>query len=119
MKHLILIIIFFASFSANAITDCKNATTTVEMNECAAEDQQRVEAKLNEFYKRVLKSIENDEVKKSLIIAQRAWITFRKADCDTLYKRYADGSIRTVTFLNCMQAHAEQRIKELDNHLVP
>lgn len=41
---------------------------------------------------------------------------FREADCNALYELYRDGTIRTVMYIGCMQAHAEQRIKELKEY---
>lgn len=120
MKYLLTIFIFLLSFSANAVADCKNAKTTVEMNECTAEEQQVVEKKLNEVYQRLLKQLGDTELKQKIVIAQRAWVKFREADCKALYTKYADGSIRTDMFLTCMQTHAEQRIKGLEeNFIVP
>jgi len=98
--------------------DCKNAMNTPEMNECAALEQKAVEAKLNQVYRRVIKSLDTNEdsaaAKEKLVIAQRAWIKFREADCDAVYENWAGGTIRNVMYSGCMRQHAEQRIKDLE-----
>lgn len=103
--------------------DCKNAVTTPDMNECAAIDQKKADARLNQVYQRVLKSLEPDaggaETKKKLVEAQRAWIKFRDADCAAVYQQHIDGTIRNMMHHGCMQARTEQRIKELKQFLEP
>jgi len=98
--------------------DCKNAMSTPEINECAAAEQKVVETKLNQVYRRVIKSLETNKdsaaAKDKLVLAQRAWVKFREADCDAVYENWAGGTIRTVMYIGCMQQHAEQRIKDLE-----
>ena len=98
--------------------DCKNAMSTPEINECAAAEQKAVESKLNQVYRRVIKSLETNKdsaaAKDKLVLAQRAWVKFREADCDAVYENWAGGTIRTVMYISCMRQHAEQRIKDLE-----
>jgi uncharacterized protein YecT (DUF1311 family) len=104
--------------------NCKTAVTTQEINECAQIELQAVEKKLNETYRRVLKSLDRpdedlesySQIKKSLVEAQKSWVVFRQKDCDALYTRHASGTIRTVMFIGCMQSHAEKRIKDLSEY---
>ena len=77
-----------------------------------------VEAKLNEVYQRVLKAFGDQEhaaARSKLIAAQRAWVRFREADCNAVFEKWAGGSVRTVMYIGCMQKHAEQRIKDLED----
>jgi uncharacterized protein YecT (DUF1311 family) len=94
--------------------DCDNAVSTPDLNECAAREQKAVEAILNTVYQRVLKATSAPAVRTQLVAAQRAWIKFRGADCKAVHQKYADGTIRTVMYLGCMQNRAETRIKELE-----
>ena len=103
--------------SAAPALDCNNAASTVDINECAAREKKAVEAKLNAAYQAALKALGDGEgaaAKKALVLAQRAWIKFREADCHALYELWSDGTMRDVVSLNCMRRRAEQRIKELD-----
>ena len=98
--------------------DCKNAMSTPEMNECAAIEQKAVEVKLNQVYRRVIDSLgankDSAAAKEKLVLAQRAWVKFREADCDAVYENWAGGTIRTIMYIGCMRQHAEQRIKDLE-----
>lgn len=102
--------------------DCQKAITTPDLNACASIDQKKAEANLNKVYQRVLKTLERGDsatssdasVRNALVAAQRAWIKFREAGCNAVHQKYADGSIRTVMYLGCMQSHAERRIKDLE-----
>jgi len=96
--------------------DCANAVTTPDMNECAAREQKVVEANLNRTYQQLLKDLNDPDsaaTKKKLVVAQRAWVKFREADCAAVYEHYAGGTIRNLMHSGCMRGRAEQRIKEL------
>jgi uncharacterized protein YecT (DUF1311 family) len=108
---------------SHAKVDCKKAMTTLDINACAQADFEVVEKKLNDTYRRVMKSLSKPdeglayaEIKKGLIEAQRAWVVFRQKDCDAYYTLHASGTIRTVMYIGCMQNHAEQRIKTLEEY---
>ena len=112
-----------ASSFAHAI-DCNKALNTMEINECASIEQQKVEAKLNQVYQRVLKGMEKDyasdgnfaDMKKSFVNAQRAWIKFREADCDAVYQKNIGGTIRNLVHITCMQSHAKKRMEQLEEY---
>jgi uncharacterized protein YecT (DUF1311 family) len=123
MRILVLLGFLLATSEAFAI-DCDHAVTTLDINECAWGEQKKVETKLNQVYQRVLKGLDQPDtemehfshMKESLLQAQRAWITFREANCRAAYDRNASGTMRTVIYIGCMQTHAEQRIKELEEY---
>lgn len=108
-----------AACSAYAL-NCQSALSTPDLNECAQQEQRAVEAKLNQVYQKALKSVseptteQDAETKRKLIQAQRAWVKFRDADCEAVYSRFADGSMRNIMFMGCMQQHAERRIADLE-----
>ena len=120
----IALVIFLLSSNALAL-DCNKAISTPEINACAKQEQEKVEAELNAVYKEVMKSLSEpdteyekpSEVKAALIEAQRAWIKFREADCNAVYIQNQGGTIRTVMYISCMQQRAKQRIKELRNFI--
>ena len=99
--------------SAQAL-DCANATTTPDMNECAARTQKAAEANLNATYSRVLKTVTERKVRTQFVAAQRLWIKYREADCKTVQALYGTGTIRTVMYLGCLQNRAETRTRELE-----
>jgi uncharacterized protein YecT (DUF1311 family) len=104
--------------------DCERAISTPDVNACGQIELDKVELKLNQVYQRVLKQMDEisreksnladkSKLKKSFVEAQRLWVKFRKADCDTTYTFWSDGTIRGAMYLACMTSRAEQRIKEL------
>lgn len=122
MRHLIILITLACASSFTHALDCSKASNTMEINECASIEQQKVEVKLNQVYQRVMKGMEKDYasdgnfagMKKAFVNAQRAWIKFREADCDAVYQKHIGGTIRNVMHISCMQAHAKKRIVDLE-----
>jgi uncharacterized protein YecT (DUF1311 family) len=120
MRFVSLLLLASCSIAALA-QDCKNPSSAPEVNECAAMAQKRVERELNTSYARVLKAFDKPDtetekyaqLKQMTITTQRAWVAFRRADCELLQKRNEAGSAKTVIFLDCMQRHAERRIVDL------
>lgn len=108
---------------AAAADDCSNALTTMEINTCAAAQQEQTEAQLNAVYQQLMERLAEPDglddpasVQQQVRTAQRLWIDFRKADCDAQFALYAGGSIRTAVYLGCMQTRAAQRITELESY---
>ncbi|WP_395825039.1 lysozyme inhibitor LprI family protein [Collimonas sp.] len=105
------------------VDPCLSQNSTAEMNVCAKIEFDKDEKALNDTYQQLLKQIikpdqdgvRYSEVKKKLIEAHRAWVSFRKKDCDAVYTYNESGTIRTLEFLGCMRAHTVQRTKELKN----
>ena len=59
-------LLFLLVFSAQlAALDCDKAVSTLDVQECAKAEQERVEKELNLVYKRVLKEIEKIDQKPS------------------------------------------------------
>jgi uncharacterized protein YecT (DUF1311 family) len=98
--------------------DCATASSTPELNECARRDHEKVEASLNEVYKRTLAALIDDpdaiEAKKGLIAAQREWVKFRELDCRGRFTLHQSGTIRTLVYFGCMDGHAKARIAQLE-----
>lgn len=115
-----------ATAGTPADTTCENAITTPEINECARTQMAAAEVALNEVYARIRSDLASQdcdmncgETRKLLTLAQRQWVDFRRQDCDAVWQYNADGSIRTVAFLSCMQRHAEDRTRQLRDAYEP
>ncbi|SUX30618.1 lysozyme inhibitor LprI family protein [Chromobacterium vaccinii] len=123
---LLALLALFASHAALAEDDpCQNASSTLEINDCKQKQFDARDKALNERYRELLNKLRADEAQSGakdkpsalLIQAQRKWIAFRDADCNTKYQIYIDGSIRNAVFLDCKIERTEQRLKELDPKL--
>jgi uncharacterized protein YecT (DUF1311 family) len=122
-KLIMLVLLTYSSFGF--ALDCENASSTPDINACGKIELDKIELKLNQVYTRVLKMMDEiskdpsntsnkSKLKKSFIDAQRFWVKFREADCDTTYTLWSDGTIRGTMYLSCMMDRANKRIKELE-----
>jgi uncharacterized protein YecT (DUF1311 family) len=128
-SSLFILIAFFVavlSFPAFAL-DCEKAFNTQDINTCEHMALTKLDQKLTQTYKMVLAKFDKiskeptsiadkAKLKQSLIDAQRLWVKFRDADCNTTYTLWSDGTIRGQMYLGCMKSKTEQRIKELKEY---
>jgi uncharacterized protein YecT (DUF1311 family) len=89
------------ALQANA-NECDNATTQAASNACAKLDFVAADAQLNEAYAEFKKLVAADAKAKShLVKAQRAWITFRDAECALEGTATEGGSAQPMIILQC------------------
>lgn len=99
--------------------DCnRNDETQMGLNICAGADYKAADDKLNAAYGEIMKRLADDqEARKLLQTAQRAWIGFRDAECNFATDDSKDGSIYPMLQANCLQAQTEDRLKQLSTYL--
>ena len=86
----------------------------------AAEEAAAADVKLNSAYRDLLKlespppgmAGHHAQAKKSLILAQRAWLQFRDKDCAAVFD-IADGTSKAALSVTCEAEHAAQRVNQL------
>lgn len=102
-------------FLAEVMANCDRDTFSI--NVCAGQKSGKVEAKLKDLLGQQLARLKNEESKKRLLSSQEKWEEFRKTDCE--YQTWATkgGSIHLSQKINCMTAHAETRIIELEKFI--
>ena len=109
---------------SNTGVDCSAARANAEVEHCTALAQQETEEALNGVYKALVAELSRPDTeqdnytayRKKLLVAQRAWITFRDADCAAQYEMHRASVIGSSMLLSCKQQRAEQRIRELQNY---
>jgi uncharacterized protein YecT (DUF1311 family) len=121
MSNFALILALLAA-PAGAEPDCTSPVTS-EINECARIRFEAADKALNVEYQQVLESLARSTVdptqtqykdaRRMLIHAQRAWVVFRKKDCDAVFEYWRDGTIRTSMYFECMTNRTEQRTREI------
>jgi uncharacterized protein YecT (DUF1311 family) len=90
--NLAIAVICCTSINAFAV-DCNNPPGGIGLDaaqanlECAEQDRAAADRSLNDVYKKLLTNLKNDpeqqrNSKFQIIAAQRAWVTFRDAECD-------------------------------------
>ena len=94
--------------------NCDNAQTQLDMTQCAAREYEAADKALNAQYAAVRKRYsDNEDARKLLRDAQRAWIGFRDAQCDLETLAVRGGSIEPMIRAQCLQGLTEARTKEL------
>jgi uncharacterized protein YecT (DUF1311 family) len=89
----------------------KSGGVTPEMMDCISAETKRQDARLNENYKRLLSKLSANR-KKTLTEAQRAWISFRDANC-RFYYDLDGGSLARVSASECTLNATADRATEL------
>ncbi|WP_417806944.1 lysozyme inhibitor LprI family protein [Thioclava sp.] len=103
----------------DAANDCQSqpgGDTTLGISACLQGEAQVWDDILNAQYKGARADLLKQggtPLADQLLDAQRAWISFRDADCGLIYSVWADGSIRTVMASSCYLHKTAQRALEL------
>lgn len=104
--------------------DCANAITQQAMNICAEEDWQVADVDLNNAYREVLAEMEAMDAdlpprlqgaEEALRTAQRAWITYRDANCTAAGFPMRGGSAEPLLVYGCLRQMTVDRTAELWN----
>ena len=103
--------------------DCKDPTSTVEINYCLEQDLKAADADLNRVYQAALRTVGKSDVmspadrekwRESLRKAQRLWVSFRDADCrDPITYEWWGGTGTTGAILGCLVEKTRARTKDL------
>jgi uncharacterized protein YecT (DUF1311 family) len=102
-----------AAASAEAGT-CAGASNQLELTDCAAQGYKKADAKLNQVYRSLVTSLDQEHQVK-LKAAQRAWIAFRDAECDLEASYALHGSMEGQLRYMCLEGATTSRIKDLNN----
>ena len=117
MKKYIAIALITLSFSCIAeeeLPECKNASSTIEINECG-------EAKL-EYEKAVLDKIlleayemhkDDPKLVESIELAQKNWESYSSTHCDSVFMKWRMGSIATIKYISCEIELTKQRTHKI------
>jgi len=90
----------------------KSDGVTSNMIDCIVAETHRQDVRLNKVYKAFMEEL-SVERKKQLQIAQRAWITYRDANCN-FYFDPDGGTIARVNSNSCFMSETAARAKELE-----
>lgn len=106
----------------------ESASTNVERKECNGEKLSKSDSLLNQIYKDRVSSLKkrieleknSEELFKTaettldrLVAAQKAWITFRDADCDLQGADLLNGSGEGIIVLGCLAEKTYKRVREI------
>lgn len=112
---------FSSPVSANE-TDC--GSSTMEMHECIGAKLLVADKELNSVYQALRTRLKKEaadehfgnealETDRRLVAAQRAWITFRDADCQLEATQMLGGSGEGLIVHGCLLNRTQERVKAL------
>ena len=97
--------------------DCPDQTQP-GLDVCADAAYKKADAGLNGAYKDILRRLKDDGAKtKLLVTAQKAWLTFRDAECAFSASGVAGGSIQPMVISLCLEKVTKERTKDLGVYL--
>ncbi|MER9642879.1 lysozyme inhibitor LprI family protein [Mesorhizobium sp. M0239] len=106
-------LVLLAAASVARAQECDHSDDSQQMmNICAGEDYQAADARLNKTYQD-LTSSDDAGGKRLLQVAQRAWITFRDAECAHSTAASDGGSIHAMEVSQCLTRLTNDRVKQL------
>lgn len=92
--------------------------TQSEMNACADVIFRRADTELNATYRQITARLAQDgAARRALVEAQRAWITFRDAECAFTTIDNEGGSIRPMLRLGCATDLTRRRTADLKGYM--
>ncbi|MER2508778.1 MAG: lysozyme inhibitor LprI family protein [Amaricoccus sp.] len=110
-----VLLAFLGGMPLAAHADCGPEATQSELNTCAGTDYQAADAELNNLYKEMIARLGAD--KAPLVAAQRAWVTYRDAECDFVASSVAGGSIYPMIRGECLTDLTRARSEEFRGFL--
>lgn len=114
VKAIILVMMSIFSFSAVATVDCDKALNTLQINYCAKLKLDNAEAEMQRYLDKSIAQYTADTyVVESINIAQSAWKSYSKSQCDSVFTMFRGGSLRVVMTLSCRTKLTLQRTHEL------
>jgi uncharacterized protein YecT (DUF1311 family) len=97
-----------------ASVNCDNAINTLEINYCAKVKLDRAEAEMQRYLDKSIAQYTTDtHIIESINIAQLAWQSYSKSQCNSVFTMFRDGSMRVVMTLSCRTKLTQQRTHEL------
>ena len=95
--------------------DCENAMTTIDMQECAQQEYQIADKRLNVAYKKLMESLD-ETAKVKLVNAQKKWIGFRDSEAEFIADIFRDGTAQGLLYSNAKTELTQHRTKVLEQH---
>lgn len=95
---------------------CADPQDQQEINQCAGDDYAAADAELNRVYKQLASAIDENWAP-PLRAAQRAWVTFRDAECEFQSMGWEGGSGRPGVQAGCLERVTKERTDVLKEML--
>lgn len=120
MKVLLLtgMLILATSTLAFADQNCSERASQPEINDCVEKAFQKSDDELNKLYKQIETRLTEDADKNKLLVnAQKAWISFRDAECNFSSSGVIGGTIYPTIVSTCLDRMTQRRIRDFRGYL--
>ncbi|MGE0210071.1 MAG: lysozyme inhibitor LprI family protein [Parvibaculaceae bacterium] len=120
--HLAVLAFFALAVSApatlSAADNCANASSQAELDACYGKVYEASDKELNALYKQIEGRLKTDpDATKLLVASQKAWISFRDAECAFSTSKSAEGSVYPMLQAICLMGLTEKRIADFKVYL--
>jgi uncharacterized protein YecT (DUF1311 family) len=89
------------------------AQTTLGMEGCSEQAILKTDAKIDAVAKRIFARLASVAARKRFIKAQRAWMTYRNADCASVADKYEGGTLAGVVAADCTSSRTTRHLVEI------
>lgn len=102
----------------SAAQDCGDEATQTDMNMCAGRAFDAADDLLNRLYKQMTARLSDDTAATRLLVtAQRAWISYRDAECGFAASGVEGGSIYPMILSQCLTDLTNARAADFSRYL--
>lgn len=109
---------FLLTLPAAQAAECDDPQDQATMNECAKMSYEASDAELNRLYRQIEQRLGDDaDTKRLLIKAQRAWVSFRDAECGFSASAVEGGSAYPMTYNGCLDGLTQKRVTDFQQYL--
>ena len=120
MKWVVAVLLLVSPAMADDAPNCKDPQNQGDMTQCAALDFEKADKTLNELWPKLKSGAQDSdkdtgkaEYADALLASQRAWISFRDAECAWQAMEMHGGSAEPMLLYGCKARVTQQRIKQL------
>ncbi|WP_158637994.1 lysozyme inhibitor LprI family protein [Sphingomonas ginsenosidivorax] len=96
-------ITFIAALLVPVAAPC-DGSTTPEVERCLDANLGRAEVELNRYYNTAVEQLSKQQQNAAIAqlgASQRAWQTYRDAECNAIFERWKDASVRGAMAVGC------------------
>lgn len=109
---------FLSSGASAQDINCENSETQTDLQQCEQSRYQKADKALNEQWSLALAEIADEQdgeqgIKRALLNAQRAWITYRDLQCKVVGFQARGGTLEPAIVAGCLAYITGYRVEEL------
>lgn len=97
-------------------SECSNANTQLEMNQCSEKEHQEADTLLNALYRQIAADLSRGKDPAALVelrTAESAWRRYRDLHCEAARNQFKGASMSAMIWSDCMTGVTLNRIQDL------